>query len=595
MLMETREPIQYVEFDVDYCSLSYGLGACKAVLGSTGQIKCFNTFKTCQDTSNFTKGTKTLRFVNNRPNLPKGFIAYPCLQKDGVSAVTSTVNIAGGNSNYSAFGRRATVDINLYDFVDSDVYFDKYQKERVSGAAQYTGVGYNPKDRGTFFGRLKARFPYYYGRAIRVIDGYIQSNGTISIVQTRNYICTEIAGPDSNGTVTISGKDILALADDKKSVAPADSRGTLDRNIDGTVGQSFSLLPEGIGTEYPSFGLAKIGSELVSYTRSGDSITLTKRGRYNTNANSHSKDDTFQECLEYTNARVDDVIYDLLVNYGNIPASYCPTDEWEEEITMWMASVKLNTVITSSTGVTQLIGELVELGISIWWDDINQKIRLQASHPFTDTEVGSITDRDNAKDVSQEDNDDERITQIRFYSKQTDPTVDYKTVSNYDRVSIIIDTDAEGENGYNDTSIRTIYCRWLNTGALSTIKLICLRLLNRYNTAPRTFTVKLDAKDRAYTLGSVVNLETYLLTDETGAIVPTQMQIYKRSESKSGHEITVYMQEFQYSGGRFGYIMPNTTTHIYDTATATERNTGMFICDGDTLLFSDGTRPYVFI
>lgn len=595
MPMETREPIQYVELDIDYCTLSYGVGSCTAILGTTGELKCFNTFKTCQDKTNFSKGTKTLRFINNRPNLPKGFLAYPCLKEGGVSAFSSTVNIAGGNSKMSSFGKRATVEVNLHDFIDSDIYLDKYQKERISGAAQSSGIGYTPRDRGTFFSRLKSRFPYYAGRPLRVIDGYIQSNGTISVAQTRHFICTNMSGPDSDGSVTISGKDILTLADDKKAVAPFTSRGTLDVDITEEAGQTFKVLPEGIGVEYKTSGLAKIGSELVRYTRSSDTITLSGRGLYGTTAGTHSDGDTFQEALEIVRQRVDTVIYDLLVTYAKVDPAFCPTTEWEAEITRWMSSVKLDTVISTPTGVQQLIGELADLGLSIWWDEVNQKIGLQVSHPFTDEEVGSITDRDNIKEISQEDNDEERITQVRFYSKQSDPTVDYKTESNYDNISIIVDTDAEGENAYNESSIRSIYCRWLNKGALATIRIICLRLLGRYNSAPKTFTVKLDAKDRGYGLTSVVSLDTYLLSDDTGASIPTQMQIYKVTESKSGHEVTVYMQEFQYSGGRFGYVMPNTTTSTYNTATNAEKASGMYIVDGTTLKFSDNTGPYVFI
>lgn len=593
--MANREPIQYVEMDIDYCSLSYGTGACAAILGTTGNLKCFNTFKTCQDTANFTKSVKTLKFINNRANLPKGLRAYPCLRENGITAFSSTVNIAGGNSKYNAFGRRATVDITLDDFIDSDTYLDKYQAERVSGAAQASGVGYNPKDRGTFFTRLKSRFPYYAGRPLRIIDGYID-DGVLTVVQTRHFIITDMKGPDSDGSITLSGKDVLALADDKKAVAPFTSKGKLDRDITEDVGQTFTLTPDGIGTEYSSKGWATIGSEVVAFTRSGDDITVTARAQYGTKVSSHSEADTFQEAWNIQSMRVDDLLYKLLTVYAKVDPAFCPkATKWKPEITTWLSGLKLDTVIAKPTGVSQLIGELAELGLSIWWDEVNQEIGLQASHPVTDEEITPISDRDNIKSISQEDNDDERITQVHFYLKQSDPTEDYKSKSNYDQINVIVDTDSESENAYDSSTIREVYCRWLNKGAQSITRLIALRLLNRFNTAPKTVTVTLDAVDRGLGLTDVANLSSYVITDETGAPKDTLMQVFQVKESKSGHEIQVSMQEFQFQGGRSGYCMPNTTTNTYDTATNLERASGNFAVDGTTLKFSDGTGPYVAI
>lgn len=104
-------------------------------------------------------------------------------------------------------------------------------------------------------------------------------------------------------------------------------------------------------------------------------------------------------------------------------------------------------------------------------------------------------------------------------------------------------------------------------------------------------TVTLDAVDRGLGLTDVAKLSSYVITDETGAPKDTLMQVFQVKESKSGHEVQVSMQEFQYQGGRSGYCMPNTTTNTYDTATDLERATGNFAVDGTTLKFSDGTRP----
>lgn len=591
--MANREPIQVVEIDVDYCSLTYGTAPCTAVLGTTGTQKCFNTYATCQAKPAFTKTPLTLKFVNNRSNLPKGLNAYPCLQERGITAFSSTVNIAGGDDRLGAFGRRATVEVKLKDFVADDVGIDKYQTQRVSGAAQSSGLGYNPIDRGTFFTKLRSRWPYYAGRSLRVVDGYVDG-GVLSVEQTRHFIITNMTGPDKDGNVTFEGKDTLALADDKKAVAPKPSSGKLGNAVTAAHGQTFTLTPAGIGSTYPTAAWVTIGSEVLSYTRSGDVVTLYDRGSYGTVAAPHSAGDSFQVALNVVAQRVDDVIYDLLVNYAGVPSSYIPLwTEWKPEIDKWLSGLALDTVITKPTGVAQLIGELSVLGLSIWWDEVNQLIKLQANHPVGDAQITPLSDRNDIKFIEQEDKDEDRITQVHFYSKQSDPTKDYKDKSFYDQINVLIDTDAEGDNAYNDTKIKEVFCRWLNNGADAVVRTLGIRLLKRFNTPPINYTILLDAKDRAISLVDVIELDSRIVTDQTGLPVKKLIQVFKRTEKRSGHEIEISAQAFTYEG-RFGIIRVDSSP-VYSLATDAEKKEGSWFVNGSTLLFSDGTGPYIFI
>lgn len=591
--MANREPIQYIEIDVDYCTLTYGAGPCTAVLGTTGTKKCFNTFGTCQAKSAFVKGTKTLTFVNNRSNLPKDIIAYPVLEERGITAFTSTVNIAGSDPRMSAFGRRATVSVNLVDFVDDDISFDKYVTERISGVAQTGGVGYKPVEFGTFFTRLKARWPHYAGRNLRVIDGFVDG-GILTVSQTRNFIITDIKGPDSNGKVTIEGKDVLALADDKKALAPKPSRGKTNAAFDAVALPTFSLTPAGIGVEYPASGFATIGSEVVSYTRSTDSVTLTGRGLKGSVAASHSVGDTFQEAINLEAARIDDTIYDLLVNYAKVDPSFCPkVTKWAPEITTWMSSVLLDTVITKPTGVSQLLGELADLGISIWWDDVGQEVLILANHPVENEAIFDVSDRNNIKSIVQEDRDEDRLTQVHFYTKQTDPTKDYKDKSNYDQINVLVSTESEGVNAYNDTKVREVFCRWLNNGADAIVRTLGIRLLKRFDTPPIHYTITLDIQDKDITLADVIRLDSRVVTGDTGIPVAKLLQVFRREETRSGHEFKVSAQAFDYEG-KYGKIMVNGSP-VYGSASATQKANGAYMVDGSLLVFPDGEPPYTFI
>lgn len=589
--MANREPIQYIEIDVDYCSLSYGTGLCTALLGTTGLRKCFNTFGTCQDKDNFTKSAKTLRFVNNRANLPKGMLAYPALHS--VSAFTSTVNVAGSDPKMSAFGRRATMSATLKDFLDDDIGFDKYQTERLSGAAITGGVGYNPYDYGTFLSRLKARWPHYAGRPMRWVIGFID-NGVFTVDETRHYIITDVKGPDSSGSFTFEGKDVLALADDKKALCPKPSRGKLGAAI--TTGlDSFALTPAGIGAEYSASGFASIGSEVVSFTRSVDTITLTGRSLKGTVLANHSLGDSFQEAYNVEAMRIDDLIEDLLVTFAKVSPTFCPkVTKWAPEINRWMSSLLLDTIITKPTGVAQLIGELADIGISIWWNDVDQEILIMPNHPVAEEAITDISDRNNIQKIVQEDKDEDRITQVHFYVKQSDPTKDYKEKANYDQINVLIDTEAERSDAYNDTKVREVFCRWLNNGADAIVRVQALRLLKRFNKPPIHYTIHLDYSDNELRLTDVVRLDSRILTDADGFPMSRLMQVYKKEGVKAGHEFKLYCQDFQYEG-RFAYIMANTATPDYDSATDAEKAFGAYFVAEATPTFSDGTPPFTFI
>src|SRR5690625_2190967 len=57
-----RERIAFVEIEQDVCNLTYGVAPCMAGIGVTGNTQCYNTLRTCQDTNNFSRGTKNLWF-----------------------------------------------------------------------------------------------------------------------------------------------------------------------------------------------------------------------------------------------------------------------------------------------------------------------------------------------------------------------------------------------------------------------------------------------------------------------------------------------------------------------------------------------------
>ena len=273
-----RQPFSYVELDMDFCANVFGSSPCTAT--GTGDAKCFNTFISCQDQTNFSNTVKTYRFCSTSGGkVPVGLDAIPCLV--GINITPAVIDAGKG------LGLRASCEITLRDFPHSDIRIDPYVDGRT----------YIPINQGSFFGKFKARNPYYNGRVMRVYSGYLSSDGSFNIAnfEKRTYFLDGFDGIDANGIVKITAKDILKLAGDDRSVCPKPSVGKINADITNSA-TTATLTPTGVGAlDYPASGYIRIGSEVCSFTRSGDVLTIA-RGKKGTSAVEHKLGDTVQLC-----------------------------------------------------------------------------------------------------------------------------------------------------------------------------------------------------------------------------------------------------------------------------------------------------------
>lgn len=583
--MAPRDIIQVIEIDIDQCTLTWGVGACPASLSTANVRKCYNSWATCPVRQAYNKGTNTLRFINGGQPI-KGQNYLPSLVS--VSGYEQEVNIAGFTPDIGGLGKRASINVVMEDFQYNDFLTDKYQSERVSGAAQNNEGGYNPLNRGSFWSKFKARNPNYGGRPLRVINGYFNGSGGFTAVETRNYVMSEIDGPGSDGRVTIKAKDILALADNEKAKAPVQNNGRLLNDINETQ-TTATLSPAGIGNaEYPASGVATIGSEIVRFTRVNNTLTI-ERGVLGTQASRHSASDSVQLAYRATNQRADVVIRDLLINYAGIPSSYIPFGQWQAEFSKWGSSLVLNSCICKPTGVTKLLEEITQLGITIWWDEVDQLIKLKLNHPNEDPEK-PINDRNAIIKAEISDNDSDRATRIAFWTVQIDPTKDLSP-DNFLRGYYQVALEEESPDAYNQVITKTILCRWLNQGNESATKIISGRLLNRYRTAPITYSVTIDSKDDIR-LSDVVTLEHMGATDVTGRVEPKLTQVFYRGNSYMEGKIDLKLQAFQYAG-TYGVFTENSRP-VYGSSTQAQKEKGTYWV-GPSLVFADGRRAYQFV
>lgn len=586
-----RQLIQIVELDIERCSLTYGSSPCTAVLGTDGVRKCYNTFKTCQDTANFATSTETLRFAMNVDGLPRDQRIYPCMAAP-VTTNPAKINLGGVSEESTGLGKRARVTIRLQDFKDSDIWFDRYQSERVDGTGQTDEGGYNPADRGTFFGKLKTRFPYSIGRSLRVLEGEVgQSLGSM---RTRHYVVSEINGPNANGAVEIIAKDVLDLADNKKALCPTPSTGKLGANITVSSGVSFDLTPSGVGADYETSGRASIGSEIVDYTRSGDTITLTTRGLDGTDPAEHSQGDLFQEAYRAEGRSIAQVARDFLRDYAGISNSFIPFSDWKSEAEIWLAGFDLTGTIAKPTGVNKLISELTQLGVAFWWDDVDQEIKMRANRPLNLGETSPEISDDNViieKTTEVKALEKKRLSRILFWHGVIDATGSITDGNNYKRVSIAIDEDAESSDEYNQSQTYEIFCRWLGGGNDVVADAVANRMLKRFRDTPKQITFSFDAKDAAnVSVASPITVISRVFQDDTGNSETTEMQVTALEEIIPGLTLKATAESYRFTG-RYGFITENSRSD-YTSATDEEKTKGTYIVGGSGT-FGDGTGPYI--
>jgi hypothetical protein len=581
-----RQSLTIVEIDVPVCSLTYGSGACTASLSSENPRKCFNMFKGCQDRNNFAETTLTLRFAKPQKGLPKGQTIFPLL--DSVDTVPAEINLSGVDPQSYALGRRERIQIRLNDTAYNDTLLDPYHSERISGAAQFSGQGYDPLDYGTLLTRLPVRWPTFEGAAVRIREGVVGQD--FADMPTRHCFISEWEGPGNGNQVTLVCEDIFQRVSKNSQQVPAQSVGQLVDDLD-EEGTTFTLEPAGVGDDYDAAGRIRISQEILRYTRVDDEFTIVERAVDGTEIGSHSTGDTAQLCIRYDNAPIDEVLIDL-TDRADIPATYYDTADWTLEAGRWMGGILLTRTLSKPTDVDEYYGELCQLGCFLWWDSYEAKIKFRANRPLDLGESATaITERNNliVSSVDVAIGAAKRISQLFFVHGEIDPTDTTRGGENYRKVNTALPED--GDN-HDKVASHTIYCPWFGQfGDDAAARIISQRLLNRYNAAPRIITGAVGIKDVDTVVpAALVTVESQRLLRDDGfpAVEPMQITSVERMETRI--EFTAETYEFD---GRFAFITDNARGDYSSSSTA-EQEKGTYFSDGAEGLFPDGTPPYVF-
>lgn len=452
-----RVALTFFEIDIKYCDLVYGEAPCTAELGVTGDNKCFNTrnfSNDCQDLANYTETYLTVRFgMEGQP-----FVAsMPCLPYMQ-SCDVKNAEIHPGED----IGVRATFSASFRNGRHSDAGFDKYVEDR----------DYNPYEMGTFWGKFRARNPYLQNVPCRVLRGYVGDTE----YDIEHFVLSVMQGPNSDGEVSLSGKDFMYLLSDKSAQAPAASEGFLSTDYPaGTT--TITLGPPGVGDTYPASGKISIGENLYEFARSGDVFSGF------TTVEDHDQDDIVQLSLEYDGKTVSHIIYDLVVNYSPLAADRIDLAAWDE-LVLEFSDTLYGAIIVKPTSVEKLINELVEqAGLVLYGNTRTQKIEFDILRPNSVTGQRYDERRMRAGTFRQTDQPNKRFSQVWVFYNQRDPFKNLEEPGNF--YSAFVRTP--GENPYETESIKKIFSRWIPRGARSVANDVASRAISRYVNPPRLF------------------------------------------------------------------------------------------------------------
>jgi hypothetical protein len=319
---------------------------------------------------------------------------------------------------------------------------------------------------------------------------------------------------------------------------------------------------------------------------SGNGITFTgvTRGTDGTIAAQHSLNAGVQECLRYTNEPLNDILENLIVDFGGVDASFCNTSGWQDEFDAYRSFYNLTTLITSPVSVQKLVSELQEqCAIYVWWDERASLIEMKAIRGL-DAVPPTITDEANIVEGSfaLTEKPRERASQVWFSYQQLDPTKSITDETNYQTTFILAYPESETDDLYGEPSIRKIFSRWLQSDILiqSTASIIG----TRYVDVPSEATFILDAKDRSYWVGDNLFVSHYLDRDQFGARRVRQWTIVSAEEIVPGEQVR-YICEDTTLYGEIYFIMANGAADYPGYDVAPVKN--CYIGDANGLL-SDG-------
>jgi len=534
---DAREVMEWVEFDQDFCTRTFGTSPCTATLAMGGGQECFNTRQTCIDPANYNRGTLTLKLYQPQSYKPLGANWLAMLR--GISVSQSSINPIGADSSRSALGTRGGLTVTIQDMPDSDRVTDPYLANRISRIPTY-----DPEHLATFWTKWRARNPYYIGREMRYCTGLIEG-GQLVDVEMRRFFITALSGPNADGKVQITARDIFSVYADKNIQIPPASKGKLLADF-GTAATTFTLDPVGIGAEYDASGWMCIGSEIFAFTRSGDVVTRGAQYGESVKAD-HQAGDSVQQCLNIVAKNPAQIMTTVVKDIGGIDAAYLDETQWAAEQVSYMPRV-YSRMIAKPEGLETCLNSMsMSMYFYPMWNDRTGKIQMRAVRPADGDTIYQVDDFAVVEADSGQVSDavDQLATQVHVYYGQRDPLKGDEK-ENYAAREIFFTDEGSPDKNRTET-IKTIFAKWIPR--LSTVHAIDIgeKMTDRYSKIPRKF--EFSAPARAIGdmwVGDFVSGNIWANVDAFGTRLPLALQVMSATVSRARDLLKFSAQEFAF-------------------------------------------------
>ena len=630
-----RLGINLVRIYFPVCARQFGTLPCEAVLDPQ-RGRCYNTTRTCQspDLAGF-------QLTGVGVNRPSNFLEFATRRIDGRQAnylpasasdegrapvfptlrdvSTAPTKLLPGD----ALAERGVLSFRIQDNLWTDVGLDPYPSDRA--AINFL------QDRGTMWQRLIARYYTFEGLRVELFTGFLTEDGEFlsENMTKRTYYITEMKGPDNNGILTFKAKDPLFRVATQKATCPVESFGKLliniledpaqDPNYDpGTQEQSIFLedltLPDGrnVYEEYEDALLAgqryiaidqeifqMVSVDVLFKEIKAKRATLPDFYLGSNELGAHDVSAPVQICQLYydentqSQIRIDDVVYDLLVNFSGIDPDFINFPEWQAEVNVWLPNMTFARLIVQPVEVDQLLDEISQHGLDIWWqdrgfgtaDDEKPRIRIQALQPplpgiaVLDEDSNLIRDS-----LSITEQPKKRISRVWTLTTLKEPFLDDDKLASFGEVPILAKPKFEDEVGFGSPAIKRITSLWVQQNLLA-IQTMQSRYLELYEFGAKKYTFQLDVKDSTFWTGDFIELMIDDVRDANGNMIPQRARIISARETfNQGTAKYIYEAEansFASDSGtpeRLGLIAPESVPE-YTQATAEQQARYAFMTD----------------
>ena len=605
-----KRPAVVVELHLDRCPLTWGAttgaGTCTAT-GTTTR-KCYNTWGTCQAPDSYESGSYIVRFASeiiDSLQQPGDGPTFPTL----VDIDDAPTRLDPGNG----LSVRASLRVNIQDHPYSDGQMDPYLSDR----------DFAPFELSTLWPKLIKRQRYWTNRRIDILTGFLDENGDLQNddFRRRTYIVQGVAGPDERGMVTIDAKDPLRLADGDRAKYPLETSWlTLSADID----ENATSVPFSIASGHEIADVhawytggdryIRVGDESMQVTGyTTEVFTVVRRSlpsyyaEYTFDPIGHTTGDLIQLGRNFSDERVDDIIYDLLVDGAGIDPSYIDTAAWATLVDEWGSSYLYSALLLKSTSVKQLLTELTNHLWMLWWDDRNAKISLDILKLQPGALVPAALEEDDSilgGTIGTVEDQSRRVTGVWCYYGVRNPLEDLGEASNYRGLKLSENVDRSSSKEYSQRGLKIIWSRWLPADRLDVASEITSRYLEFYQDAKRVLMFDVDVKDDDLWTGAQIDVKTDRVLDVYGQRLTLRYMILSSHEMWDGGNVKLRYTLASMNPDRvqrIGVIAPNTnpedepeTFPDYDAASDALKLRYCFICQNDGLM-PDGTQGYEIV